>query len=367
MIAIPETCAMQCSLQGSTPSVPKVDHNEAGPWYRLRQSEEQVQTQIHSLVVNVPLELLVPGHGTKGDTLVQRLISGDDDDLRIPIDGLSQCNPPSDGIASETLRQAHATAALIDLLSDRSGIVARSETRVGTPQQHVKRSWKSHNGCVTHWLPSYYWSIGALWSSEGRDKELAGVRLTKHVVANCYSDSLSFDLQRQHAAELYNTAQLAGTAVGKRAREVLKGAHRVPSKAHLQVTSLARLLSVYKQYGCASSEGAPLVPLSDWEQHLARCREGSEPLSCPLAARPSLVFKHALAPEVLLNPALNEHALEAGLAEGAALRPSKSWRWALICESPATVPIPEQLADLIDYTLEAIAARPDAKKQRRDR
>ena len=78
-------------------------------------------------------------------------------------------------------------------------------------------------------------------------------------------------------------------------------------------------------------------------------------------------FKHALAPELLLNPALNEHALEAGLAEGAALRPSKSWRWALICESPSTVPIPEQLADLIDHTLEAIAARPDAKKQRRDR
>ena len=98
MIAIPETCDMQCSLQGATPSVPRVDHNEAGPWYRLKRSEEQVQTPVHSLVVNVPLELLAPGHGVK-DTLVQRLVSGDED-LRIPVDGLSQRAPPSGGIAS---------------------------------------------------------------------------------------------------------------------------------------------------------------------------------------------------------------------------------------------------------------------------
>ena len=223
---------------------------------------------------------------------MQRLVSGDED-LSIPVDGLSQRNPPSDGIASEILRQAHATAALIQLLTDRSGIVARSGTRSGTdPHQHVKTSWKSQSGCATHWLPSFWWSIAALWSSEGGDKELAGVRLTKHVVCKSYSDSLGFDLQRQHAAELYNTAQLAGTAVGKRAREAIKGAHRLPSKAHLQVTSLPRLLNVYKQYGCASSEGAPLVPLSDWEQHLARCREGSEPLSCPLAALGLALFSN---------------------------------------------------------------------------
>ena len=62
-----------------------------------------------------------------------------------------------------------------------------------------------------------------------------------------------FDLQRKHAAELYNRAQLAGTAVGKRARDAIKGAHRMPSKAHLEVTSLPRLLNVYKHYGCTSS------------------------------------------------------------------------------------------------------------------
>ena len=87
------------------------------------------------------------------------------------------------------------------------------------------------------------------------------------------------------------------------------------------------MLQVYRDYGSACDGGAPLVPLSDWTEHFARCREGSEPLSQPLSERSSLLWKHSLSPELLLNPQLNEYALDAGLVDGAHLQASQRWRW----------------------------------------
>ena len=62
------------------------------------------------------------------------------------------------------------------------------------------------------------------------------MRLTKHVLDKSYSDSLGFDLQRQHAAELSRKASsqpLSTMSGAGRAQGVLKGRHRLPTKAHL--------------------------------------------------------------------------------------------------------------------------------------
>jgi len=272
---------------------------------------------------------------------------------------------------SEEVRQALGTGVLLSLLSDHSCITAAAAAKVDNPNQHVRTSWRTQLECTTHTLPSFYWSLSALWTASRESfgsrepKELlAGVRMTKHVLCPTYSDSLSFDVKRTHTANLTHKAQQPGAPTSKRMKTALEDACHVPAKAHLGVTSLPQLMQAYMDY---SSNGAPIVPMSDWREHFSRCREGSEPLSCLLSERPSQLFKHALSPELLLNPELNDHALEAGITLGAHLRASRQWRWLLIGDSPSETAPPPQLAQLIDDALAAKRQRQRARKRTRKR
>lgn len=318
-------------------AAPTVDRNEAGPWHRLEQDAFQYASFARLLAVNIPLRLLRHSHECGGDgaTLVGRLVRGatdaDDDDRN--------------GAREADARQAHAASALLSLLADASGACAQGKARKARPVGasfggqrclHTCPNWRrAVGGCATY-LPAFVWCLEAVVApkarkegdgegkgdgvAKGAPKQAAatpppgrglvvGVRIWKHVLDPYYSDSLSVDAQRAHAADLHAKAGLAGGAPQKRARDALRDAATVPAKAHLRVGRLVQLLHVYKAYGTAAT---PLV--RDWERHFAKVEHGSDPLACALGARPSERHLHALAPELLLNPGLNPRALSAGLA-----------------------------------------------------
>ena len=202
---------------------------------------------------------------------------------------------------------------------------------------------------------------------------MAGLRLWKHILDPLCSDSLSLDSQRQPTAELHAKASQPGGAGQKRARSALYESRFLPTKAHLRINSLDKLLQAYKSLGGATS--SPLV--RDWKRHCARVQPGSDLFATPLASRPSLQHLHALAPELLLDPRLYPRALTAGYEADAV---EEQLDCSNYCASPFQMPslvtenhlvwvlstgisplyarLPSELSEMLDKSLRSTAAPP---------
>ena len=317
--------------------LPRLNHNQLGPWKSSKTPEGPPQTK--SLVINIPVQLLASSDEATGDTLAERLIVESDDTQ--PINGRIPLRGPN---LSAVHRQAVATGSLLNLLADKSGIVATSSSSVGCLMQHVKERF--HTQGTTKQMPTFYWSVRPLWHGGSEPNRLDALRLTKHLMSPNYSDSLAFDLQRDYARKLRNKSQLPGAT--QRAKNTLRGARSMPTRAHLGVDSLQKLMQAYRDYGSSFKDGSPLI--FDWTTHFARCCSESEPLQCPLSERPGANFRHALSPELLLDPRLNKQAEGAGLIAGGLVRPSRC-QWVLVGESPGDTPLPAALLHLIDAAL----------------
>ena len=287
------------------PAPPDVDYSLPGPWTRLETDATRKASFARSFAINVPLRLIHTQQESDGGSLAARL-------LRAP---RAECEEDAANLRDR--KEAKAVGTFLSLLSDTSieSLPANKRPRGGSfggnarLDAHCRTCYRWWDGATTRYQSSYMWCVEAVFAptEEGEPPRLAGLRLWKHIIDPFFSDSLSLDAQRQLTAELHAKASQTGGAGQKRARAALSDSNFLPSKAHLRINSLYKLMEAYRSMGTTSS---PLVP--DWKRHCARIQPGYDLFATPLATRPADRHVHALAPELLLNPRMNRHALTAG-------------------------------------------------------